>query len=276
MHKAGKIVLIFLIQQFLYSAKAQEKVSESGLGDAAANAVNPMAFVTKLQMQPNFTWKDEKARQINLTTRIVQPTPSIGLPFFKSKNPEKVYTIYRMEIPLIGQTYPAKPALDATGLSDLIIADLVAFKQKWGIVGIGPGILIPTNNPEPISGGKWCAGLASVVLNTKTRGLIYGALVQQYFSFAGDSKRPGRNFMLLQPIFTKILGNGFFVGSSPTLTFDWENGTYSVPVIINIGKAFAKNLSAFIGPQYMISGPSKGDVTLQFQLNAMFPPKVKT
>jgi hypothetical protein len=274
MHKTGKLILIFFIQQFLYTAMAQEKVAESSLGDAAANAVNPMAFVTKVQLQPNFTWKEDKARQLNLTTRIVQPTPSIGLPFIKSKHPEKVYTIYRMEIPLIAQTYPAKPSLDATGLSDLVIADLIAFKQKWGIVGVGPGLLIPTNNPEQISGGKWCAGLASVVLNTKTKGLIYGALVQQFFSFAGSNNRQSRNFMLLQPIFTKILSNGFFVGSSPILTFDWENGTYSVPVILTFGKAFAKNLSAFIGPQYMISGPNKGDVTLQFQLNAMFPPKL--
>ncbi len=254
---------------------AQEKVVDNNLGAAAANAVNPMAFVTKLQLQPNFTWKEDKARQINLTTRIVQPTPSIGLPFIKSKNPEKVYTIYRLEVPLVGQTYPAKPSLDATGLSDMIIADLIAFKQKWGIIGAGPGLLIPTNNPEQISGGKWCAGLASVVLNTKTKGLIYGALVQQYFSFAGSSNRQSRNFMLFQPIFTKILSNGFFIGSSPILTFDWKNDTYSIPVIVTFGKAFAKNLSAFIGPQYMISGPNKGDVTLQFQLNAMFPPTKK-
>ena len=275
MKKAGILFSFFFIQLFLLSVKAQEKVAESGLGDAASNAVNPLAFITKLQLQPNFTWKEDKARQLNLTTRIVQPTPSVGLPFIKSKNPGKLYTIYRMEIPIIGQTYPAKPSLDATGLSDLIIADLIAFKQKWGIIGAGPEIIIPTQNPEQISGGKWCAGLGSVVLNTKTKGLIYGVLLQQFFSFAGSRDRHNRNFMLFQPIFTKILSNGFFIGSSPIFTFDWENDTYSFPMILIFGKAFAKNLSAFIGPQYMISGPNKGDVTVQFQLNAMFPPNKK-
>jgi hypothetical protein len=275
MHKAVKSILIFFIQLSLMSVHAQEKVAESSLGEAASNAVNPLAFITKLQLQPNFTWKEDKARQLNLTTRIVQPTPSVGLPFIKSKNPGKVYTIYRMEIPIIGQTYPAKPSLNATGLSDLIIADLIAFKQKWGIIGVGPEIIIPTNNPEQISGGKWCAGLGSIVLNTKTKGLIYGVLVQQFLSFAGSRDRQNRNFMLFQPIFTKILSNGFFIGVSPIMTFDWENDEYSVPIILNVGKAFAKNLSAFIGPQYMISGPNKGDVTLQFQLNAMFHPTKK-
>jgi hypothetical protein len=112
-------------------------------------------------------------------------------------------------------------------------------------------------------------------LNTKTKGLIYGVLVQQFLSFAGSRDRQNRNFMLFQPIFTKILSNGFFIGVSPIMTFDWENDEYSVPIILNVGKAFAKNMSAFIGPQYMISGPNKGDVTLQFQLNAMFPPTKK-
>jgi hypothetical protein len=275
MLRLGIFSMLFLMLIPHMQINAQDKVVENNLGDAASNAVNPMAFITKLQLQPNFTWKEDKARQVNLTTRIVQPTPSIGLPFIKSKHPEKVYTIYRLEVPLIGQTYPAKPSLDATGLSDMIIADLIAFKQKWGIIGAGPGLLIPTNQPEQISGGKWCAGLASVILNTKTKGFIYGALVQQYFSFAGSSDRQSRNFMLFQPILTKILSNGFFIGSSPVMTFDWENDAYSVPVIVTFGKAFAKNLSAFIGPQYMISGPNKGDVTLQFQLNAMFPPTKK-
>jgi|688.fasta_scaffold05386_8 hypothetical protein len=254
---------------------AQSQPDNAGLGDAAANATNPMAFVTKLQVQPNFTWKEDKARQINLTTRIVQPTATVGLPFIKSNNPSKVYTIYRLELPMISQTYPKKPYLDATGLSDLIIADLIAVKQKWGIIGAGPGLIIPTNNPEQISGGKWCAGLAAVVLNTKTKGFMYGALFQQYFSFAGSSNRNKRNFMLFQPIINKILAGGYFMSFSPLMTFDWENELYSVPIILTFGKAFAKNLSAFIGPQYMLSGPNKKDITIQFQINAMFPPVKK-
>ncbi|MBP6186027.1 MAG: hypothetical protein KA479_13880 [Saprospiraceae bacterium] len=265
----GLVVCAHLMGLTLY---AQEQPANEALGNAAANAVNPMAFITKLQVQPNFTWKEDMARQLNLTTRLVQPTASIGLPFIKSKNPSKVYTIYRFEIPIIGQTFTETPALDATGLSDIIVADLVAFKQSWGIIGGGPGLLIPTNKPDPISGGKWCAGLATVVLNTKTKGFMYGALIQQYFSFAGNNDRPSRNFMLFQPIVNKVLGGGYFVGCSPIMNFDWENDTYSIPIIVTFGKAFAKNLSAFIGPQIMLTGPTSGDLTLQFQLNAMFPP----
>ena len=164
------VIFICLILQTCLLAFAQEKQADGGLGEAASNATNPMAFVTKLQIQPNFTWKTAAARQINLTTRIIQPTGSVGLPFIKSKNPSKVYTLYRIELPIIGQTYPETPELDATALSDVILLDLIAFKQKWGLLGVGPGIIIPTMNPKPITSGKWSAGFTAVALNTKTKG----------------------------------------------------------------------------------------------------------
>lgn len=256
-------------------SNAQEKKADGSLSEAAANATNPMAFVTKLQLQPNFAWKESKGRQINLTTRIIQPTGSILLPFIKSKDPSKVYTLYRLELPIIGQTFPATQALDATGLSDIIVLDLVAFKKPWGLLGVGPGIVIPTVTPAPISGGKWCAGITGVALNTKTKGVQFGALAQQFFSFAGSNTKPKRNFMLLQPIYNKMLGSGYFMGISPILLLDWENSDYTVPLSVSLGKAFAKNLSAFIAPQYVISGPGKGDFILQFQINAMFTPSKK-
>jgi hypothetical protein len=266
--------LLFICFAFfigIYS-NAQDKSAENGLGEAASNATNPMALVTKLQLQPNFTWKNSDARLINLTTRIIQPTGSVGLPFIKSKDPSKVYTLYRLELPIIGQTFPETPELDATGLSDVIILDLIAFKQKWGLLGIGPGIIIPTMYPKSISSGKWSAGFTAVALNTKTKGLQFGVLVQQFFSVAGSSDRPKKNFMLFQPIFNKVLSKGYFFGVSPIMTFDWENSAYNIPLAISFGKAFAKNLSAFIAPEYVVSGSSQGDFTLRFQLNAMFPP----
>jgi hypothetical protein len=258
-----------------YVSAQQQGQEQQALGQAASNATNPLAFVTKLQVQPNFIWKSENARQLVLTTRIIQPTPSVGLPFIKSKDPSKVYTLYRIEIPLIGQTYPQKPSLDATGLSDMVLLDVIAFKQKWGLLGAGPGLIIPTYNPESISGGKWCGGFSGVALNTKTKGLQWGILFQQYFSFAGASDRPAKNFMFFQPIINKVLHDGYFIGFSPIMIFDWKNNSYTVPLSISFGRAFAKNLSAFIAPQYVVSGPNKGDIIIQFQLNAMFPPSKK-
>lgn len=88
-----KVELLVLFSLLSFSGMAQE---DNGTEGAAENATNPLAFVTKLQLQPNYTFKDNGGDQLILISRIIQPTKSIGLPFIKSKDPSKVYTIYRI------------------------------------------------------------------------------------------------------------------------------------------------------------------------------------
>ena len=265
-------ILFFMVSAFLY---AQEKPADE-IAAAAANATNPLAFVTKLQVQPNYTWKDNDANQINITSRIVQPTGTLGLPFFKSKAPSKVYTIYRLEVPVISQTFPNTASLDATGISDVILLDVVAFKQKWGLLGVGTGLIMPTASPKVLGTGKWSSGISGVVLNTKTKGLQYGVLFQQYWSFAGDADRQSKNFILFQPIVNKVIAKGVVLAFSPIMNFDWGNDDYTIPISLGITKVFAKNLSMSLTPEYVVSGPTKGDFTVRFQINAMFPPTNKS
>ena len=262
-----KVELLVLFSLLSFSGMAQE---DNGTEGAAENATNPLAFVTKLQLQPNYTFKDNGGDQLILISRIIQPTKSIGLPFIKSKDPSKVYTIYRLEAPLISQTFP-NPELDATGLSDLILVDVIALKTKVGLLGIGPSLIIPTASSDYLGSGKWSPGLAGVLM-TKGFGLTLGILGQQYFSVAGDSDRADQNYMLFQPIATKIFKDGYFMNFSPIMKFDWENQEYNIPLGLNFGKAFAKNLSMFFGAEYVISGPGQVDFTLRLNINCMFAP----
>ena len=264
-----QLTVLFIMINFFLSA--QEKESDE-IAAAASNATNPLAFVTKLQLQPNHTWKDNDASQINITTRIVQPTGTLGLPFIKSKDPSKVYTIYRLEVPVISQTFPNATQFDATGISDIVLLDVVAFKQKWGLVGIGTGLIMPTASPKILGTGKWSSGVSGVVLNTKIKGLQYGVLFQQYWSFAGDADRQDKNFMLIQPILNKVIAKGVVLAFSPIMNFDWENDDFYIPISLGITKVFAKNLSMSLTPEYVVSGPTEGDFTVRFQINAMFPP----
>lgn len=245
---------------------------DDNINEAAANAANPLVFITKIQGQPNFTWKENEGRQVNLTSRIILPTASVGLPFIKSKDPSKVYTIYRLEVPIISQTFPENQELDATGMSDVSLLDVIIIKQRWGMFGTGPALIIPVMKPAPISIRKWAAGIAMVALNTNTKGIQWGALAQQFFTFAGDSERSNESIMLFQPIFNVMLGGGKYLQVSPIMNFNWTEETYDIPIAINVGKAFSKNMSALIGPEYVISGPNEKDFTFRFQLNAMIPP----
>ena len=93
--------------------------------------------------------------------------------------------------------------------------------------------------------------------HTKIKGLVLVLSAQQFFNFAGSSSKPNRNFMILGPVVNKILKKGYFVSFNPNITLDWANSNYSVPLAVSLGKAFARNLSAFVAPQYMLSGSGK-------------------
>ena len=259
------IVLFFLS----FSVIAQEDDKHTEASKAADDATNPLAFVTKLQFQPNYTFKDNGGDQFVLISRIMQPSKTIGLPFIKSKDPSKIYTIYRLEAPIGSQTFPNNNG-DATGLTDFVFIDVIAFKKSWGIMGIGPAIILPTASSDALGSGKWSAGPVATILYKKKKGWTFGVLAQQFNSFAGDSDRQDVNRMLFQPIVTRIFKKGYFANFSPIMVFDWENDSYNIPIGFNVGRAFAKNLSMFIGPEYVVSGPNQGDFTIRLNINAMF------
>lgn len=263
-------ILSFVIVA-IHPILAQEAIEKpNAKNKAAADAVNPLAFVTKFQLQPNYTFMDNGGEQLNFVSRIMQPSASIGLPFIKSKNPKKVYSIYRFEIPLIGQTISQDSPQNATGVGDLAIIDAICFKQNWGFAGIGPALMVPTASADALGTGKWSAGPVAVLLYTKVPKLQFGALAQQFTSFAGDENRDDTNFMLFQPIVNKILTKGYFIQFNPIMQFDWHNSNYNIPIALSFGRAFAKNLSVFIAPEYVVSGSAKGNFTLRLNINTMF------
>lgn len=263
-------ILLIVGSNILFAQNSVKKSdAEETLAQAADHATNPLAFVTKFQIQPNYTLLDNGGNQLNLTMRIMQPSKSIGLPFIKSSNPKKVYTIYRIEAPVISQTVP-NSSIDATGISDLILLDVIAFPQNWGILGVGPALSIPTANSVYLGSGKWSIGMAGVMLFKKIPKLTLGVLVQQFVSFAGESKRENVNHLLFQPVITKVFSKGFFMNFSPIMVFDWEHNSYNIPIGLNVGKAFAKNLSMYIGPEYVVSGPQQGNFTIRLNINTMF------
>lgn len=264
-----KISILTLCILLPLTLLSQEKKEEKNI--AAANAVNPLANITKLQFQPVFTFIDGGGRQLSLFNRIVQPTNSIGLPFIKSKNPSRLYTLYRLEVPIISQTVTDKASkFNATGLGDIILLDIITLKTKWGQAGLGPGILIPLANPETLGTGKWCAGPTGIIVYTKIPKLQLAALVQQFYSFDGDPDRVDQNFMYFQPQITKLFNKGYFLQTFPIMKFDWENDKYNIPVNLLFGKAFARDRSMYIGPQYVISGPNKNSWSIMFNINTMF------
>jgi hypothetical protein len=68
-----------------------------------------------------------------------------------------------------------------------------------------------------------------------------GFIVQNVWSFAGDSKRSNINQMMLQPSFQYNLPKGWYLSTSPTIGANWNLSSanrWVVPLGGGVGKVF--------------------------------------
>ena len=81
--------------------------------------------------------------------------------------------------------------------------------------GIGPVIELPTGG-EKQEIQKWRAG-SSFVVHAQPGGWTFGVLINNTWSFAGNSDRDNVNHMLLNLFMVRQLGGGWCVNSAPII-----------------------------------------------------------
>ena len=108
-------------------------------------------------------------------------------------------------------------------------------KLLWGL---GFDALFPTATEDVLGVGKWAAGPSAlgVYLGPKFKG---GALLQQYFSFAGSDNNDDVNMTNLQYFYMWGLSDTLSIGAAPNIIINWEaDGTsrFTIPVGFGINK----------------------------------------
>jgi hypothetical protein len=257
------LVCLFAILVWADVANAQSE------GALAKQAQNPIASLISLPFQSNtnFGVGPNDATQEVLNIQPVVP--------FKLSNDWNLIT--RTILPVIYQ--PGIPGLfdDTFGLGDLnptLFFSPTGFGLTWGI---GPTFLLPTATSDFLGSGKWGAGPAAVVVDT-TGPWVFGALVSNVWSFAGDSQRMDVNQFLLQPFVNYNLANGWYLTSSPVITANWEapsDQRWTVPIGGGFGKIFrigSQPMNASLqGYGYAVTPDSGPDWTIRFQIQLLFP-----
>jgi hypothetical protein len=110
---------------------------------------------------------------------------------------------------------------DSRGIGDNTLFDLLVFKGCGFTYGIGADLTIPWGDDE-LSSKKWSGGPAAVVM-VPTGKWMFGGLVQNYFSFAGDSAAKDVSQSIFQPIAVLGLGGGRTIGLSEfAFVYDWN------------------------------------------------------
>jgi len=243
---------------------------ENAAEELAKAAQNPVADLISLPLQnnTNFDFGPEEKTQNILN---IQPVWPFALT-------EDWNLITRSILPVISQPglFPGDDRKN--GLGDLTFTAFLSPTEpgKW-IWGAGPVLLLPTATDDKLGTEKWGAGPSAVAL-TSDGPWLYGALVSQIWSFAGDDDRDDVNQLLVQPFVNYNLANGWYLVSSPILTANWEadnSNTWTVPLGGGFGKIFrvgSQPVNAQIQAFYNVEAPDNGaDWQLRFQWQFLFP-----
>ena len=163
----------------------------------------------------------------------------------------------------------------SAGVGDLQWLNLVglAGTELWGKVGIGPVFVFPTATSPDMGQGKYQIGPALGYVNRSVKGWQFALLLQQFFSFAGDSTRSRVNELKLQPYVTKFLSDSWYVQTKPLIALDFAKGTSSVPLDLVIGRVFGGRWNVYLEatayPDW--TSPPIRDYKLTVNLGYLFP-----
>ncbi len=188
--------------------------------------------------------------------------------------------ITRTIAPLINQPDTTQSSGSTFGLGDinttLFLSPAAPGKLMWGL---GPIISFPTATDEKLGSEKWGIGPSVVVLAMPGQ-WVMGCLVNNVWSFAGDSNRDNVNQMTLQYFINYNFKAGWYLSSAPIITANWEadsDDQWLVPFgmgagkIVKIGKLPLNiSLSGYYNAIHPDNVPY-ADWTLRFQVQFLFP-----
>ncbi|MDN5940249.1 MAG: hypothetical protein L0H94_00075 [Nitrospira sp.] len=272
MRNIQQCLAIFGLVLMAMSVSAPAWAGESST-DLAKKTQNPVADLISIPLQNNMNFGiGPNNRMQNVLN--VQPVIPINL------NSEW-NLITRTIMPIIKQPTLATTNDDTWGLGDVnVSAFLSPTDPKPFIWGVGPSVQLPTGTDEATGTRKWAAGPSAVAL--KIHGpWVVGGLVQQVWSFAGNSDRRDLSQALIQPFANYNLPDGWYLTASPIITADWEaadGNKWTVPVGGGFGKVFFIGklpFNANCGYYANVVRPDPGaDGTFRLQIALLLPKSI--
>lgn len=276
--------LTFLAAIYLCSTQVHAENQATAIADAASESVdaeklamklaNPIASLISVPFQSNFDFGMGPDGDGSKYLLNFQPV----IPFDIN---EDWNLISRTIIPYVYQNdvfgTSANPSGSQSGLSDTVQSFWLSPKEPtssgW-ILGVGPVMLLPTATNSLLGAEKWGAGPTAIALK-QSGGWTYGALVNQIWSFAGDSDRNAVNQMFLQPFLSFTTKQATTFALNTESTYQWETGQWVAPINLMASQLvkFGKQPVQFqLGGRYYAEGPDGGpEWGLRFAVTLLFP-----
>lgn len=238
--------------------------------DLARQSQNPVANLISVPFQNNTNFG---VGQFDRTSNVLNIQPVLPTPLS-----EDLLLINRVIVPLAYQPELAPGVGNTFGLGDVLYQGFLSPAPTGNFSwGAGPAISFPTATDTVLGSGKWSVGPAAVGI-WSIDNIVTGALINNIWSFAGDSDRQDVNFLTFQPFFNYNLDDGWFINTAPIITANWEasgGDVWTVPIGAGFGRVFAigqqpVNMSA-AAYWNAIRPEGAAEWTLRLQMNLLFP-----
>jgi hypothetical protein len=233
-------------------------------------AQNPMADIIKLPIGNEFNFDSGHK---NATTYTFRLNPSMPSDFSGDWS-----LINRLDIPFLYQPGRVHGEKDSFGLGDTTYESYFGPSGKrifyWGV---GPAFQIPTATDNQLGTKKWSAGLSGTGSLVKGP-VVAGIRANHLWSFAGDDDRPDVNLSTIEYFAYYNFGRGWWIGTSPVNTANWEtskNDVWTAPLGGGIGKVVMSgrmpiNLK-FEAYHYIESPSNSAEWSALFTLQLLLP-----
>lgn len=252
------IVLILLVTVSLnqaLSAGLEEHEHSSNVTHQSSSAAmarqlsNPVSLLWSLNLQNNWTFNKGNLSDGDYEDFYkfeFQPVVPLLLT-------ENLKLITRMSLPILGGKpafNPAKMDFDnKSGLGDIAVFSLFSPNKKPTkshpyeiLLGAGPTFIFPSASKDSLGQGKWQAGPTGLIGYLDKKWVI-AALVQQWWSYGGDSDRSKTSQMAIQYFVWRNLPGAWQVGTGgPTININWEAPDNDDKVNLPLGLGITKTV----------------------------------
>lgn len=229
---------------------------------------NPFTDVISLPLQNNLNFGVGPDQQLQNIFNL-QPVVPLSLG-------EDLLLVTRTIVPVIAQPHP-RDSGTTWGLGDLNPTFFVVPHPRPDLTwGVGPSFILPTATDPRLGTGKWSVGPAATVL-VNSGPWIYGGLMGQVWSIAGDAQRPAVSQFVAQPLIHYNLARGWFLISSPVISANWNAAgeRWTLPLGGGGGRVFALGSQSVSASAqfywYALKPANAPDYSLRVVFSLLFP-----
>jgi len=204
-----KLITLLIIACTSGLIYAQETELQAEEEELAKEAANPLADLMSFPFQNNLNMNyGEYNRNMNVLN--IQPV----IPFLSGK------LITRTIMPVVYiPDFDNESGKLSSGLGDIVFTAFYVPENRILMWGLGPVFEFPTGGSMRGT-QKWSVG-PSLVLMKQPGKWTFGALINNTWSYAGNSDREKVNHMLINVFIVYQLGKGWYANSAPIITSDW-------------------------------------------------------